>query len=189
MPELIRMVSNKENKPRRWISVGTASHQHKRADCRGRPHTISLRRLVSNPEECTSRHKTVGVSPIYVPHSTICWFVRSLQDTQPSRHSLSNLGRLQVLLSQGSGFKQHTVFITYSQFLLLPQSSNMFWSSLVLPLLAVPACMAAPSQEKRADITNTTLYAYGTNISGLPIVVDTATSTRFSPHPTFPRRG
>lgn len=46
----------------------------------------------------------------------------------------------------------------------------MFWSSLLVPALLAPACLAAPSQEKRAALTDATLYAYGTNISGFPVL-------------------
>lgn len=47
----------------------------------------------------------------------------------------------------------------------------MFWSSLLLlPALLSPACLAAPSQEKRAAVNDAVLYAYGTNISGYPVL-------------------
>ncbi|CAN8101200.1 unnamed protein product [Discula destructiva] len=56
----------------------------------------------------------------------------------------------------------------------------MFWSTLLLPLLAAPACLAAPSKETRAAITDGTLYAYGKHISGLPVFYNTAGSTIFT---------
>lgn len=46
----------------------------------------------------------------------------------------------------------------------------MYWSKVLFPLLAVPACQAFPSIHKRASVTGATLYAYGTNISGFPVV-------------------
>lgn len=46
----------------------------------------------------------------------------------------------------------------------------MFWSSLLLSTLMVPACLAAPSHQKRAAIQDATLYAYGANISGFPVL-------------------
>lgn len=52
----------------------------------------------------------------------------------------------------------------------------MYWTSL-FALLAVPACNALPSVfEKRASMSDVTLYAYGTNISGFPVVYDSSSS-------------
>lgn len=53
----------------------------------------------------------------------------------------------------------------------------MYWASLLYPLLAVPACQALPSLDKRGGaVTDATLYAYGTNISGFPVVYDSTSS-------------
>ncbi|KAJ4397340.1 hypothetical protein N0V93_001565 [Gnomoniopsis smithogilvyi] len=55
----------------------------------------------------------------------------------------------------------------------------MYWTSLLYPLLAVPACQALPSVDKRGAATDATLYAYGTNISAFPVVYDAATTALY----------
>lgn len=49
----------------------------------------------------------------------------------------------------------------------------MYWTSL-LAIMALPAAIALPSFHTKRDYvaTDATLYAYGTNISGLPILVN-----------------
>lgn len=51
----------------------------------------------------------------------------------------------------------------------------MYWTSF-FALLAVPACQALPSIEQRASMSDVTLYAFGNNISGLPVVYDSTSS-------------